>query len=811
MPPFNISPPTKLNWAVKFWKTIPEVAHIGAHLDILEKRGLLGRDLLTTMVTRRILPLQRWPHLVCEMSGRHDPCRTSTKRFTPSAMARGVNQISTARMDDSGNWSWGTTPYCRSRLPPVVFEKLQAALNPPARDVAMSDALEIEDEGMIEYRFASSEGSENVLELKRMKPSGEHLWPSIVDWTNDDETPSSLSDAAFEEYFDGVEEVTSPPLMRGRRRMSEAVGPDEAARKKGKVATASRPSPKRPTMGPPAGSRAGGAKKRRGGGRRQVPIVAGEAEDVEEDAASAVERAAWTAADAAQKELEVQSKRQWDAAAGKTAEGQSRPSRAEKPAEKRTKARHDPSTRARMEEPASEAAPRCAPRTKEVHPSESDASAPVDLEVIPDSPRAEVAPNAPDLILDAPDVAPDAPGVNMDAPDAAHPPPAEEAAPAGTSAEPAAMPALGDDTIVVSNRDSAAPGAGPRVGSRPMKAWQAANLERSKLPAGTALHGVLELASMFASSRFKVDQAARVVSSDLERLEERTRDLYDAHVQAYNTLWAQNQAANGQVTELQVRLGEAIMERDTLHDVDGRLQEQLTLLQTENKEHEAASRAELEQLRASLQEKDASDTADVERLETLHLGEMKLKGASLKEKEHALVQKQTQLAKALDAAAALQDEVARLTQGSKDGADTAVEVSHEERRAAGQEADATSGWSVEEIGVGLRACLRVLGESVARLQITGSSMVVALWPDGVEPVSMSRLSHWLAAGEDRLDAWRASAARDGAYMAVRLAKSWYRNLDLGKLVAQRDGSEVELQAMEEAPCVRASDIASYAA
>ncbi|KAE8796334.1 hypothetical protein D1007_28709 [Hordeum vulgare] len=75
MPPFNINPPTKLNWATKSPKSIPEVAQIGAYLDVLEKGGLLGRDLLTTMVTRRILPLQRRPHLVCQMSGRHDPCR----------------------------------------------------------------------------------------------------------------------------------------------------------------------------------------------------------------------------------------------------------------------------------------------------------------------------------------------------------------------------------------------------------------------------------------------------------------------------------------------------------------------------------------------------------------------------------------------------------------------------------------------------------------------------------------------------------------------------------------------------------------
>ncbi|KAE8786709.1 hypothetical protein D1007_39401 [Hordeum vulgare] len=78
-------------------------AQICAYLEILEKEGFLGRDLLTTMVTCRILPLHRRPHLVCQMSGWHDPYKLSTKRFTPDAVARRVNLISTARMDDGGN------------------------------------------------------------------------------------------------------------------------------------------------------------------------------------------------------------------------------------------------------------------------------------------------------------------------------------------------------------------------------------------------------------------------------------------------------------------------------------------------------------------------------------------------------------------------------------------------------------------------------------------------------------------------------------------------------------------------------------
>ncbi|KAE8814403.1 hypothetical protein D1007_08474 [Hordeum vulgare] len=98
MPPFAIAPPTRQNWDVKTPKPHPEVALIRAHLDILRESGplirahldilresgLLGRDLLATMLVRRILPLQRRPHLVYQMSGRLDPCRLSTKRFTPA-------------------------------------------------------------------------------------------------------------------------------------------------------------------------------------------------------------------------------------------------------------------------------------------------------------------------------------------------------------------------------------------------------------------------------------------------------------------------------------------------------------------------------------------------------------------------------------------------------------------------------------------------------------------------------------------------------------------------------------------------------
>jgi hypothetical protein len=89
-------------------------------------------------------------------------------------------------------------------------------------------------------------------------------------------------------------------------------------------------------------------------------------------------------------------------------------------------------------------------------------------------------------------------------------------------------------------------------------------------------------------------------------------------------------------------------------------------------------------------------------------------------------------------------------------------------------------------------------------------MTAALWPGAVAPDSFTRLARWLEAGPARLHAWRVSAARAGADLALRFVMSWYLELALDQLMAQRAGAEPQLQAEAGRIAARASYLASFA-
>ena len=87
--------------------------------EMTDLEGLKPSDLLAAFVQRRVSPLQARPHLICDMSGRRDPCRMSTKELPTVEVVRHVKYCSGSQLSET-DWSFGKRPYSRANPPPPV-------------------------------------------------------------------------------------------------------------------------------------------------------------------------------------------------------------------------------------------------------------------------------------------------------------------------------------------------------------------------------------------------------------------------------------------------------------------------------------------------------------------------------------------------------------------------------------------------------------------------------------------------------------------------------------------------------------------
>ncbi|KAE8784581.1 hypothetical protein D1007_41817 [Hordeum vulgare] len=130
---------------------------------MFEVEGLTAVDLLATMVLHRVQSLQCRPHLICQMGGRHDPCRLSTKELRAHHVARRVNLISDNQMDED-EWSWGKAPYERDHPAPM-------------REVgARASKVERSDASAAEATKGVEQGPDSAPEEPKVAPQG----PDVV-------------------------------------------------------------------------------------------------------------------------------------------------------------------------------------------------------------------------------------------------------------------------------------------------------------------------------------------------------------------------------------------------------------------------------------------------------------------------------------------------------------------------------------------------------------------------------------------------------------------------------------------------------
>ena len=100
----------------------------------------------------------------------------------------------------------------------------------------------------------------------------------------------------------------------------------------------------------------------------------------------------------------------------------------------------------------------------------------------------------------------------------------------------------------------------------------------------------------------------------------------------------------------------------------------------------------------------------------------------------------------------------------------------------------TTEWDIEDYLESIRDRINPLKRFRDELLKASTHVHKALWPEDDSPPTVSALAERLSGGNDRLRAWRESAARAGAEEALMWVLSWYEDLDLDKLTALREGS-----------------------
>jgi hypothetical protein len=116
--PYVDEPPFEMkNWTYNPKNTVGLANALHRVKGELRDAGLTPQDIITCFISRRVSPLQRWSHKICQMSGAMDPTRHSTHELSPADILRRVKDIcKTSQV----TFAWGLKPYSWDRPAPTV-------------------------------------------------------------------------------------------------------------------------------------------------------------------------------------------------------------------------------------------------------------------------------------------------------------------------------------------------------------------------------------------------------------------------------------------------------------------------------------------------------------------------------------------------------------------------------------------------------------------------------------------------------------------------------------------------------------------
>jgi hypothetical protein len=143
----------------------------------------------------------------------------------------------------------------------------------------------------------------------------------------------------------------------------------------------------------------------------------------------------------------------------------------------------------------------------------------------------------------------------------------------------------------------------------------------------------------------------------------------------------------------------------------------------------------------------------------------------------------------------------------------AVKKVDAQRKDKGQ-ADLTVPWTPKDHLVALNARvshMRCIDRNLSDIPDVATQLYRTLWPGEEVPDTFSLINDRLKGAGRRIREWQCSAARAGADSALRVACSWYPELNLDALTGVREGAETDLDPILSAKRQdRAYRIAEYA-
>ncbi|KAK1694006.1 hypothetical protein QYE76_010703 [Lolium multiflorum] len=116
LPPFDPAPPAKTNWGYNPKESHNETNRIIRFMkQKMKDTGICSDDIVRTFISRRVLPLKRRAHRMSEMYGPGDPTKITGHPLSKKDVVLKAKQICQTAMPF--NWEWGLLPFSTTNPP----------------------------------------------------------------------------------------------------------------------------------------------------------------------------------------------------------------------------------------------------------------------------------------------------------------------------------------------------------------------------------------------------------------------------------------------------------------------------------------------------------------------------------------------------------------------------------------------------------------------------------------------------------------------------------------------------------------------